>query len=67
MNNWYAVLGESLEEVKDFGTKFPSNFNSDYLVYDETPEKAFKSFFTRKSILLELKLARAKELAALYN
>lgn len=60
---WYGVCGETIEEVKRFGAQRPTNFNMDFLEYCETPQQAFKKFWTRKCKSLEKQLEKAKNLS----
>lgn len=63
---WYGICGESLEEVKCFGSELPSQFNHDFLEFCETPQQAFKAFWIRRSKSLEKQLEKAKKLSNLY-
>ena len=60
MKQWFGIGGETLAEVKCFGSEIPSAFNMDFLEFAETPEEAFRKFYTRRCKELEKKLERAK-------
>lgn len=64
---WYGVGGETLLDIKHFGSNMPHNYNTDFLVPAETPEEAFRMFYTKRCVELEKKLEHAKRLAALYK